>query len=286
MLRGIERTPISYPFRFVVAGDSGSWPDPTADGIFSQLVAQIGDLDPPPLFFANLGDFAGPGTLERHAHYLQLVEPLTIPNICVIGNHDLDDEEGVDVFETVHGPINFDFGYGNTRFVVLHSEPGVVGEIDVPGIGTPEGTCGPREEDLAFLERSLRAAREPHRVILMHAPPYLDGHFAPHEDWGFKRLEGNFLDLVREHGVKLVCCAHGLAFDTVVWDGIRFVMSGGGGTGLCSHFRGVCTAGCGHPKDRGSLFHAVAITMTDAGNISGQVIQAFDPSLSGRYGFR
>lgn len=190
MLERIEGAPVRYPFRFVVAGDSGAWPDPTADAIFTQLVSQIAELDP--LFFANLGDFAGPGTLERHAHYLRLVAKLSMPNICVIGNHDLDDESGLDAFADVHGPMNFDFAYGNTRFVVIHAEPGVVGEVVVPGIGTPEGTEGPREEDLAFLDGSLRAAREPHRVVLMHMPPYLDRHFAPHEDWGFKRREAEF----------------------------------------------------------------------------------------------
>ena len=82
------------PVRFVVGGDSGAWPDPTADGIFSQLVSQVAGRDPAPAFFANLGDFAGPGTPDRHAHYLELVEPLQIPNFCIVGNHDLDDEGG------------------------------------------------------------------------------------------------------------------------------------------------------------------------------------------------
>jgi hypothetical protein len=264
-----------YPFRFVVAGDSGAWPDPTGDAIFSQLVRQVAELDPAPLFFANLGDFAGPGTLERHEHYLQLVEPLRIPSICIVGNHDLDDASGTDSFERVHGPMNFTFAHGDTRFVAIHAEPGVVGEVRVPGQGSPEGTEGPREDDLAFLERTLAAADERHRVVLMHMPPHLDGHFAPHADWGFKQREDEFLALLRAHDVRLVCCAHGLAFDHLVHDGIHFVMSGGGGTGLCSHFRGVCTEGTGRPENRGALFHAVEITISEAGAVSGRVLQAF-----------
>lgn len=276
MAERIERAPVGYPVRFVVAGDSGAWPDPTAEGIFAELVSQIGALDPPPVFFANLGDFAGPGTVARHEHYLGLVEPLSIPNICVVGNHDLDDESGSETFARIHGPVNFDFAYGHTRFVAIHAQPGIAGVVEVPGAGTPEGTEGPRDEDLAFLEGSLEAADEPHRVVLMHMPPHLDGHFAPHADWGFKRREREFVALLRAHDVKLVCCAHGLAFDEHVRDGIRFVMSGGGGSGLCSHFRGICTGGSGHPEDRGSLYHAVEITISEAGAISGRVIQAFD----------
>jgi Calcineurin-like phosphoesterase len=286
MLERIEGAPVRYPFRFVIAGDSGAWPDVTADAIFAQLVTQIGGLVPAPAFFANLGDFAGPGTRERHAHYLRLVEPLKVPNICVVGNHDLDDHSGPDAFKSVHGPMNFDFAYGNTRFVAIHAEGGLVGEVEIPGTATQEGPEGPRDDDLAFLDRRLSAAPEPRRVVLMHMPPHLNGHFSPHEEWGFKRREGEFLELLRSHDVSLVCCAHGLGFDTVVWEGIRFVMSGGGGTGLCSHLRGVCTEGPGRPEDRGSLFHVVEVTVTEGGDISGRVMQAFDSSDSaGRFRF-
>ena len=49
MAERIERTPVRYPFSFVVAGDSGAWPDPTADGIFAELMAQVSGLNPPPV---------------------------------------------------------------------------------------------------------------------------------------------------------------------------------------------------------------------------------------------
>jgi hypothetical protein len=52
-------------------------------------------------------------------------------------------------------------------------------------------------------------------------------------------------------------------------------MSGGGGSGLCSHLHGVCSPGPGHPEDRGGLFHAVQITIADTGAVSGRVLQAF-----------
>jgi hypothetical protein len=286
MIERIESSPVAYPFRFVIAGDTGAWPDPTADGIFSQLLSQTGALDPPAMFFANLGDFAGPGTVDRHKHYLELVELLPIPNVCVIGNHDCDDESGPGVFARMHGPTNFDFAYGNTRFVAINSAPGVPGSIEDPSAGTPEGIEGPREEDLEYLDSALSAATEPNRVVLMHMPPYSDGHFAPHADWGFQRREQRFVDLLTYHRVTLVCSAHGLAFDTHVRAGVRFVMSGGGGTGLCSHFRGVCTEGPGRPEERGSLFHAVVVTISESGGMSGRVIQAFEqPEAPARLGF-
>jgi hypothetical protein len=113
--------------------------------------------------------------------------------------------------------------------------------------------------------------------VLMHAPPRFGERYAPHPEWGFDAEEAAFLERVRRHGVGLVCCAHALFFDHQVHDGTHFVISGGGGTGLCSHVRGICAAGDGRPEDRGALFHAVAITLTAAGRISGRVLQAFDP---------
>jgi hypothetical protein len=204
------------------------------------------------------------------------VDGLSLPNICIVGNHDLDDERGSDNFVRVHGPMNFTFVCGHTRFVALHAEGGIPGVVEIPGADTAEGTQGPRDEDLAFLDRSLRVAQEPNRVVLMHMPPHLNARYAPHGEWGFKRREKEFLTLLRVHNVSLVCSAHGLAFDHHVYDGIHFVMSGGGGTGLCSHYRGVCTEGSGHPEDRGSLFHAVEIAISRRGTIEGRVMQAFD----------
>ena len=280
MASRIEGAPVEYPLRFAVAGDSGAWPDPTAEAIFAELVRQVAALEP--LFFANLGDFAGPGTPERHEAYLRLVEPLSIPNICIVGNHDLDHASGRQAWRRVHGPVNFEFGYGHTRFVAIHaaSRPGRHDSRE-----PPEAVVGPRREDLEFLESALSAASEPNRVVLMHMPPRLGGRYAPHENWGFGRDEREFLDILRAHTVKLVCCAHGLAFDEHVRNGIRFVMSGGGGSGLCSHLRGACVEGDGTPEDRGALFHFVEVSIGADGSISGRVVQAFAHPASSRYRF-
>jgi hypothetical protein len=274
MAERISGSPVRYPFSFVVAGDSGAWPDPTADAIFSQLLKQTAGLRPVPLFFANLGDFAGPGTIERHEHYLHLVEELPVPDLCIVGNHDLDDPSAPETWTQVHGPTNFEFAYGHTRFIPVNAAPGEVGGTVIE---TPEGTDGPDEDALEFLAHSLEIATEPHRVVLMHVPPHFDGRYAPHPEWGFNIREQAFLDLVRRHSVKLVCCAHALLFDHHMHHGTHFLVSGGGGSAICSHLRGVCSAGEGRPEDRGALFHAVEITITEDGTISGRVLQAFDP---------
>jgi Calcineurin-like phosphoesterase len=266
MVERIEATPARYPFSFVIAGDSGAWPDPTADAIFSQLLRQTAELSP--VFFANLGDFAGPGTVERHEHYLALVAPLPIPNVCLVGNHDLEDPASPEAWAAVHGPRNLHFAYGHTRFVAIDGASGQAGEL---GDTTPPDTAGPSVEALRFLDETLASAAEPHRVVLLHAPPHLGGHYAPQPECGFRQGEPEFLDIVRHHGVSLVCCAHGLGYDHHVRDGVRFVMSGGGGAALYLSYRDAATS------DRGALFHAVEITLEESGAVSGRVFQAFAP---------
>ena len=267
MAERIGETPARRPYSFVIAGDSGAWPDPTADAIFAQLLRQTADLRPAPVFFANLGDFAGPGTRERHQHYLDLAAWLPIPNVCLIGNHDLEDPRGADAWAAVHGPRNFHFSCGDTRFVAIDGASGQAGEL---GDTTPPDTAGPSVEALRFLDDTLAATSERHRVVLLHAPPHLHGHYAPQPECGFRQGEREFLDIIHRHGVKLVCCAHGLGFDHHVRDGVRFVMTGGGGAALYDSYRHA-----GSPE-RGALFHAVEITLGESGAVRGRVIQ---PSL-------
>jgi hypothetical protein len=266
MAERIAAADVGYPFSFVIVGDSGAWPDPTADAIFSELVRQAAAVRP--VFFVNLGDFAGPGTRERHEHYLELVAPLEIPNVCLIGNHDLEDTSAAAAWEAVHGPRNFQFACGSTRFVAIDGASGQVGEL---GDTTPPDTAGPSMEALRYLDQALAATSEPHRVVLLHAPPHLDGHYAPQPECGFQQGEREFMDILRRQDVKLVCCAHGLGFDHHVHDGIRFVMSGGGGAALYLSYRDAQT------RDRGALFHGVEITLTESGAANGRVFQAFAP---------
>jgi hypothetical protein len=44
-----------------------------------------------------------------------------------------------------------------------------------------------------------------------------------------------------------------------------------------AHICGICAPGQGRREDRGALFHAVQIIITEAGAIAGRVLQAFDP---------
>ena len=95
-----------------------------------QLLRQIAELPRTPVFFADLGDFAGPGTPAGHEHYLELVSALPIPNVCLVGNHDLEDPRGAEAaWSAVHGPRIFHFAHGRTRFVAIDGASGQAGAL-------------------------------------------------------------------------------------------------------------------------------------------------------------
>jgi hypothetical protein len=119
----VESLPAGGGVSFVVVDDTAAWPDPTADAIFRQLLTQAAGVDPAPTFLVNLGDFAGPGTAERHEHYLRLVDGLPFPDVCVVGNHDLDDPHAATVWAQLHGRRNFSFAHADARLVALDAAP-------------------------------------------------------------------------------------------------------------------------------------------------------------------
>jgi hypothetical protein len=265
----LDQAPASGEFRFVVLGDSGAAPNPVGDAILRELLSQAERRQPRPAFIVHLGDFAGPGTVDRHQHYLrQVAETTTLPNVCVMGNHDGDAPDALETFVRIHGDRNFSFAYGDALFVAL---------------GRDSATGGPAASDLAFLEHRLADSDHAVRVVVTHQPPHLDGHYAPHADWGFRTREAEFLELLRAHRVQLVCAAHLIAYDFHVRDGIGFLVSGGGGWGLCSHF-GTCNDPS--PPARGSFYHFTEIAVRPNGRLTGRVVRAYHGiQEDARYGF-
>ena len=275
MIKRIEKTPLSYPIRFMFTGDSAAGINPVGDAIFSQMLSQVESLEAKPLFFVNIGDFAGPGVPPRHEHYIKMVDDrLTVPNICVIGNHDMDIPMGLDTFRSIHGPENFEFSYGHTRFVAINDSV---------------ESGGPSERELEFIENALKGDDHKMRVIMMHIPPNFDDHFKPHPEWGFKKNEKEFLELVKKYRVNLVCCAHVVAYDVHVHGGVPYLTSGCGGWGLCSHFGACYNINGGIPPHRGSFYHLVEVSLEESGAISWRLLRAFegnqfDSAWDGRIG--
>ena len=265
-IQTLQNVPVEYPFRFVMLGDIRS----AEDRRFVQLFAQINQLEPRPLFIANIGDFAAPdsgpdadqaygrhsGTTE-YGPYLELLDGSDIPIVSVVGNHDI--EDGFDKYNSYFGDVNFSFEYGNTDFIAIHSAHG----------NPSRGIFGPRELDLRSLDEQLQDASHGNKIVFMHIPPYLENEFY----WkpgmaGFKDQEAQFRDMVERHGVKMVASAHNQCFNRCSRNDVEYVVSGGGGWEVpywqdTSHL----------PPQRGLFFHFVLVTVGESGEITGDVIK-------------
>lgn len=270
MIKRIQSASLKYPFSLVIVGDTAPFPNPECDETFRALIEQMNRLRPKPLFMANLGDFAGPGTVDRHEHYLELVGDLNIPDICAIGNHDRDNPIGWETFENVHGPCNYNFAMGNTLFVALNCHPrnGQRRDRNQPD----DYVNGPTEAELAYLEACLRSDTHPVRFLLMHQPPDFNRRFDGFNGMGFTHLEKEFLQLIRNFRVNIVCCAHVILYDYCEFEGAAFVTSAGGGYATDTVFF--------TPPYRGRFHHFVEITVQESGAISGRVIKLSDGAQS------
>lgn len=276
MIRRVEATPVTYPFTFTIAGDCGFQPNPAGDVFVARALKYMEQLAPKPLLFVSLGDFAGPGTAQRHQQYRALLQGLSSPSVCVMGNHELDDETGEANFRDIIGPSNFSFAYGNTLFVAIRSfERG-------------PGTHGPEAADLAFLEQCLKeqAARYPVRIVLMHMPPNLNGHYAPHsgEIWAFKHLESRFLQIVKTHRVTMLCTAHITGYDRYAHEGMTVLVSGAGGGAVGTPYARIFPD---QPPSRAGFEHFVELAVQESGAISGRVFRITDSDVHEEpaYGF-
>jgi acid phosphatase len=120
------------------------------------------------------------------------------------GNHDLG---GSATAEVLGAPARwYMFRRGPLRVVVL--------DANDPG----------NRDQLAFLRRTLRSAREPLRVVALHQPVHTAG---VHPPGGTQRRlwEPEF----RRGGVALVLQGHNHAYERIMVGGVVYVTTGGGG---------------------------------------------------------
>ena len=75
-----------------------------------------------------------------------------------------------------------------------------------------------------FLSRTLRSAREPVRIAVVHQPPYTAGIHRPSI-----AQQRNFVPLFRRHGVSLVLSGHNHSYERMVVGGVTYIVTGGGG---------------------------------------------------------
>jgi acid phosphatase type 7 len=252
-------------FGFAVVGDSGS-------GGKGQLAvaALLGRLEPD--LVLHTGDVVYPTGQERHydrrffAPYRNLIK--AVPLFPVLGNHDVMRGDGTAFLENFHPPLEsprstkryYSFDWGNTHFVALDSE-------------LYHGDKGSgSQEQKAFLEQDLAAARKLWRVAFLHRSPYGSSRHG-----GDEKVREDLEPLFVKYGVDLVFSGHDHVYErTVPIRGVTYVVSGGGGRRLYPAGNGELTA------SSVSAHHAVLVRVSgsrlllEAVEVGGEVVDRFD----------
>jgi hypothetical protein len=128
----------------------------------------------------------------------------------VIGNHDVF-YDGWDAWRNANGPSHYTFSAGNSRFVVLD---------------TADGTLG--ESHLSWFEEKLREPRPTNLFVLSHYAPVVPGvrtYLRLSDETEALRVRA----LAKRYGVSSWLAAHYHSFVEGTVDGVRYVVAGGGG---------------------------------------------------------
>ena len=165
----------------------------------------------PATFVMTVGDnFYSPDGVATDGNYYRPMACLLAQGIrwrAAWGNHDL----GGNSTATVLGARKRYYTYadGTTRFIML------------------DGNNPSSSAQRTFLERTLKAAKEPVRIVAMHQPVYTAGLHSPSYE-GRRAWE----PLFKKYGVSLVLSGHNHDYERIRTGGVTYITSGGGGAGL------------------------------------------------------
>ena len=213
------------PFEFAVLGDvepGRFWISRALfnrEGIFPKQLSSIQEnaVD----FCVQLGDMVSRGVARQYLDFLRQLNSISVtkPYLTVIGNHDRSRPHGQShsrVYRRIFGKNNYYFDYGGARFIILDSS-------------AKRLTCAQLRWLNLVLDTSLR------KIVFTHMPPVilnLWGGSAVHHIWGFSRGAGEFTRVLSERGVDRVYMGHIHGFGVQDFEGVRYVLSGGGGSPL------------------------------------------------------
>ena len=187
--------------------------------VFARQLRAIQDR--PVAFCVQLGDMVGRGLPRYYGRFLEELGRLgvTKPYLTVLGNHDRSrphPPSDARLYRQLFGRGNYFFDYGGARFVALDTS-----------------ARGLRPAQLRWLDRALRTPLR--KIVFTHMPPaqlgLWGGAFA-HAHGGFTRGAREFAALAAARAVDRVYVGHVHAFGVQDYLGVRYVLTGGGGSAL------------------------------------------------------
>lgn len=229
-LAKLSAGPSKETFTFAVIGDmeNGRFPWQrifAPKGACAALLAKI--HGGPSEFIVQLGDFVSKGTVDNYREFLAfLAQRVTLPLFAVIGNHDRSRPNGdadKTLYDAVFGEKDYYFDHNGWRLIVLD---------------TSDRRLTPAQ--LAWLEAAVGG--ELPSLIFTHIPPgYLRKRIKSYAPEGIEaqafNMSGYFDEGSVEFGrlmargkVKRVYMGHIHAFGLAEKDGVRYVLTAGGGS--------------------------------------------------------
>jgi 3',5'-cyclic AMP phosphodiesterase CpdA len=173
-------------------------------------------------FVVQLGDMVTRATERNFLTFFRTLERSGLKKafLTVIGNHDRRCPHGVTdsvLYRSIFGRNNYFFDRGPARIIVLD---------------TSDGRLSKRQ--LRWLEHALKT--EKRTLVFTHMPPITDGTIAASHSVlrfsGFTEGAEEFTDIVAKHKADRVYFGHMHGFGTLIHKGVRYVLSGGGGSPL------------------------------------------------------
>lgn len=241
---GQARTEEPEPFVFVVIGDSRpNSPSQPQVGVYKRMLKDIDALSP--AFVMHTGDaIYGSADLERVRRQYDEFQEVTRSRLrakvyLTIGNHEIQRKKAnQQLFERELGGLYYSFDHGGSHFILLNSE--IVGQKDrITG------------EQLEWLKQDLRKARAArHKFVFIHSPLYpVDGHMGSCLD-KHPRDRDALHQLFRRNRVDTVFTGHEHLFHERTKNGVRYIITGGGGAPLYPSFYGT-----------GDFYHYVVVSV-------------------------
>lgn len=190
------------------------------EGVYHQQMTDLQELDL--TFTVQLGDMVSKGVAAHYEAFLRELRRVWSgrPYLTVIGNHDRSRPHGKSsslFYRRLFGRPNYLFDHAGVRFVVLDSSAKRL-----------------TQSQLRWLKMALDVAGR--KIVFTHMPPVqlgLWGGVGPlHELGGFVRGAREFIDVVSAAEVSRVYMGHVHAFGVQDHRGVRYVLTGGGGSAL------------------------------------------------------
>ncbi len=210
----LARLEVNNPetFSFAVMGDNRG-----GECVFGKILQDI-TRDPCISFVIDLGD-----TVQRaderkfYRFFKQVQEHLTIPLLVAPGNHELKGNRWL--YRSVLGIRYFSFRTGNTAFFVLSST----------------SCSGIDQEQERWLEKELGRYRKlKYRLVFMHYPLF-DPRGSHFRHCLSGKAAASLLKIFKKYNVTCVFAGHIHGYFRGNWDGVPFVVSGGGGARLAGY---------------------------------------------------